>query len=238
MSKKAVIQAGWDDAPWLDLEAMAELEKDTPPHLREARRRGTPTIGAGSIYQIPLDSIVVDDFPIPNHYKRLYAIDVGWNNTAILHGALNPDDDCLYAYSEYKQGESRPEVHAHYIKGMGSWIPGVIDPAARGRSQIDGMSLFNLYRQAGLNVVPANNEVESGITAVYQRLSAGKLKIFRSLRMTQREYVTYARDLNGKIIKKNDHLMDGMRYIVNNIQRAVPPPVSTATGATGARKYF
>jgi len=235
---KAVIQAGRADAPWLDEKTMADLLAATPPHLRDARKYGTPTIGSGSVYQLPLDSIVTDDFKIPNYYRRMYAIDVGWNNTAVIFGAINPDDDCLYIYSEYKQGESRPEIHAVNIKSHGEWMPGVIDPASRGRSQVDGMKLLQMYMECGLRLRPANNQVEAGITNVYQRLSAGKLKIFKSCKMIQREYLTYSRDLNGKIIKKDDHLLDALRYLTNHIDMAIPPPVKTTTqGGTGARTY-
>jgi Terminase RNaseH-like domain len=100
-------------------------------------------------------------------------------------------------------------------------MEGVIDPAARGRSQIDGTRLIEVYRDLGLRLYPAKNEVEGGIQAVQNALATGKLKIFNTLQNIQKEYTLYRRDLNGKIIKENDHLMDCMRYLINNPNRYI-----------------
>jgi len=136
-------------------------------------------------------------------------------------------------------GEQRPEVHAGAVKGHGIWIPGVIDPASRGRSQVDGMKLITLYIQAGLQIVPANNAVEAGIMDVYQRLSSGKLKILKKCRNLQAEYMTYKRDINGKVIKENDHLADALRYVVVELHRARTKPINTSMGSgNGARNFF
>ncbi len=199
---KAIVAAGWSDAPWLDEQAKIDLLADTPPHLKESRMTGKPSLGSGSVYPVPLESVLIenDDFSHKSHYKYIYGIDVGWNKTAIVWGALDPDTDILYIYDEYYMGEQRPEVHAGAVKGHGIWIPGVIDPASRGRSQVDGMKLITLYIQAGLQIVPANNAVEAGIMDVYQRLSSGKLKILKKCRNLQAEYMTYKRDINGKVI--------------------------------------
>jgi len=45
-------------------------------------------------------------------------------------------------------------------------------------------------------------------------MSAGKLKVFRSLGNWLSEFRLYQRDKNGQIIKANDHLMDAMRYLI------------------------
>jgi len=72
-------------------------------------------------------------------------------------------------------------VHVEAIKQHGPWIPGVIDPAARGRSQKDGSQLLELYKNAGLDLEPAANAVEAGIFACEQLFSGGMLKAFTSL---------------------------------------------------------
>jgi hypothetical protein len=57
----------------------------------------------------------------------------------------------------------------------GAWIPGVIDPSCLGSSQIDGRTLMDLYRELGLNLQPAVNAVEAGITEVWNLLVSGQL---------------------------------------------------------------
>lgn len=238
---KCIVGAGWQDAPWLSEKAKADLLADTPPHLREARMTGNPSLGSGSVYPIQLESVLIDndDFTQKPYYKYIYGIDVGWNKTAIIWGALDPDTDTLYIYDEYYMGEQRPEVHAVAVKAHGAWMPGVIDPASRGRSQVDGNKLITLYIQAGLQIAPANNAVEAGIMDVYQRLSAGKLKILKKCRNLQSEYMTYSRDINGKVVKENDHALDALRYLVVELHRARSKPNNTSIGSgNGARNFF
>lgn len=213
---KCIITAGWDDAPWLTEEAKERMLDDTPMHLRAARSLGEPAMGSGNVYPISLESILVTPFEIPDYYERLYALDVGWNKTACVWAARNPDTGVTYLYDEHYVGQAEPSIHAQSIHARGKWMEGVIDPAARGRSQVDGRKLMEVYKDLGLQVWPAKNEVEGGLQLVYQALSSGKLKVFTTLVNWQREYTLYRRDLNGKIIKENDHLMDCTRYVYNN----------------------
>lgn len=219
-SKKAVIQAGWDDAAWLTEESKQQMLADTPPHLREARRLGTPAMGSGNVYPISLESMLINPFQIPDYYKKIYALDVGWNRTAALWVAIDPQTDVWYIYDEHYLSESPPPIHAAAIRSRGAWIPGVIDPASRGRTQKDGTQLIGDYKDLGLNVVPAVNAVDAGIQNLWLRMSTGNVKVFNTLSNFAKEFVLYRRDEKGKIIKENDHLMDCMRYVANNVSRA------------------
>ena len=208
---RAIIQAGWDDAPWLSDEVKAEMLASTPPHLREARSKGIPGLGSGAVYPISVDDIKVDPFEIPAHYRKMYALDVGWNKTAALLAAVDPDTDTIYIVAEHYMGDARPEIHAAALKSWGEWIPGVIDPASRGRSQVDGQKLMQIYKQIGLRIKDAKNQVEAGLYYTWDRLSCGKIKVFSNLSNFFSEYIIYRRDINGKIIKEKDHLMDCLR---------------------------
>lgn len=219
-SNKAVIQAGWDDAAWLSEESKEQMLADTPPHLREARRLGMPAMGSGNVYPISLESILVEPFQIPNYFKKLFALDVGWNRTAALWAAIDPQTDTMYIYDEHYLGEEPPPIHAAAIRNRGTWIPGVIDPASRGRSQVDGKQLRQQYKELGLNLNDAVNNVDAGIQAVWQRMTTGNLKVFNTLPNFAKEFVLYRRDEKGRIIKENDHLMDCLRYLQNNLIRA------------------
>ena len=211
---RAIVMAGWDDVPHLSRGQKSRLLAECEPHLVESRSKGVPSIGSGAIYPVPEEQIVVDDFEIPDHWPRAYGLDVGWNCTAAVFGALDREGDCLYLYSLHYQGKQEPSTHVAGITARGDWIPGTIDPAARGRSQKDGEQLLELYTDLGLNLLPADNSRESGLFAVHQRLATGRLKVFKSLKPLLAEYRIYRRDEKGNVVKKNDHAMDAMRYLV------------------------
>lgn len=217
--RKAVVQAGWNDAPWLDQETKERLLEDTPEYLKKARSEGIPSMGAGAVFPIDLQQVLCDPFTIPDNWPRMYGLDVGWNKTAVCWAALDPNSDTLYIYDEYYQGMLPPESHAYAIRSRGDWIRGAIDPASRGRGQSDGSKLMSLYKQHGLKLGPAKNERESGIQDAIQRLSAGKLKVFKTCVNFQKEYVLYRRKPNGEIMDENDHMMDAFRYVINNQSR-------------------
>jgi hypothetical protein len=207
-----VVQQTWDDAPHLSPETRAQLESAYPIHERDARVRGIPQLGSGVIFPIPETEITVKPFDIPAHFRHSYGMDVGWNRTAAAFFATDEASGTSYLYSEYYRSNAEPPIHAMGIKARGAWIPGAIDPAARGRSQRDGEDLFALYIQLGLKLVAADNSVETGLYEVWTRLSAGKIKVFDTCTNWLAEYRMYRRDEKGKIVKDNDHLMDATRY--------------------------
>ena len=222
---RAVIMATWDDAPHLTEQMKRDMLATYPPFQRDARSKGIPQLGSGAIYPVPESEIVCEPFDIPVHWPRVYGLDVGWNRTAALWLAHDRDTQTVYAYAEHYRGQAEPSVHAAAIKARGDWIPGVIDPGARGRGQADGRQLISDYRELGLTLYEADNAVESGLYAVYERLSGGRLKVFKTLQNYLAEYRLYRRDEKGRIVKSNDHLQDAKRYaIVSGLARAIVQP--------------
>jgi hypothetical protein len=235
-----VVHAGWEHAPHLDEQTKRDLLAGTPPHLRDARSKGIPSLGEGAIYPVPWEEVSCDPFLPPPYWRRCFALDVGWRKTAAMWLAEDPADGVLYAYAEYYRGEAVPAIHAAAVKARGEWIPGVIDPASQGRTQDEGKRLITQYRSAGLTLRPANNAVEPGIYAVWQRLETGRLKFFTSLRDTEEEYRLYRRVRKTtetgervQIVKKKDHLMDCLRYGVVEFDKVaiVRPAGEEITGS-------
>ena len=231
---KYVVSATWDDVPHLSAEQKAEQLASIPPYQRDARSKGIPQLGSGAIYPVSEADIVVDDFMIPAHWPRAYGMDVGWNRTAVIWGAKNPDTQEVFLYSEHYRGQAEPVIHAEAIRGRGTWIPGVIDPASRGRGQKDGNQLLQNYVDLGLSLNSASNAVESGIYMVWMMLITGHLKVFKSCQNWLQEYRLYRRNEKGDIVKVNDHLMDATRYlIVSGMDIAAFMPVEMYAERTG-----
>jgi phage terminase large subunit-like protein len=146
-NSKQTVTAGWDDVPHLSADMKRDIMAGTPTHLQESRSTGRPGLGAGAIYTVPIDEITCPIMEIPSWFKRGYGMDVGWNCTAVVFFAHDLDRDIVYIYDVYKRGKVEPDIHTAAVKRRyigGNPIMGVIDPAARGRSQTDGKNLLQL----------------------------------------------------------------------------------------------
>lgn len=230
---KYLVQAGWGDVPHLSDKEKDELSAGIEPHLKDARTQGAPSLGAGAIYPIPLSEIVVPPFAIPDHWPRVYGLDVGWNRTAAIWAAIDRDARVIYLYTEHYRAHAEPSTHVASIKARGEWIPGVIDPASRGSGQRDGIRLVLEYQELGLNIHLAEKSASAGIQMTWNLLAGGRLKVFASCRNWQAEYRLYRRDDDGNVVKKNDHLMDATRFVViSGLPLAVTKPVDIITDSS------
>jgi hypothetical protein len=227
MGGKFTVNAGWNHVPHLSEEQKREELARIQPFQRKARSEGIPSLGAGAIYPVPEELILCEPFDIPDYFPQCFAMDVGWNRTAVLWGAHDPNTDILYLYSEHYRGEAEPPIHVTAIRSRGAWIPGVIDPAARGRGQRDGQRLLSNYQELGLEkLAVAENALEAGIYEVWTRMSTGRLKAFHTLANWLSELRFYQRNEKGRIKDgQADHLMDCMRYLVlSGLARATVRP--------------
>ena len=216
-----LVMCDWDSVPHLSEAVKAELLSSYPDYQKDARSKGIPSLGSGAIYRVAESDITIEDIPIPAHWPRAYGFDVGWRYSAVIWGALDRDTDVLYVYAEHYRSEAEPVIHAEAIKARGAWIKGAIDPAARGRGQTDGRSLLEMYRDLGLDLIAAENAVESGIYELLMRMTSGRLKIFKSCQNLLAEYRLYRRDEKGRIIKERDHALDALRYLHSSLHEVL-----------------
>lgn len=233
---KFVVGATWDDVPHISAEQKKELWGSIPPYQRDARSKGIPQLGSGAIFPVPESDVIVEPFQLPPYWPRGYGLDVGWNRTAAVWGAHDRDADIVYLYNEHYRGQAEPSVHAAAIRARGDWMQGVIDPASRGRGQKDGEQLLQNYLDLGLLLSKAENGVEAGLFDVWERLSTGRLKVFKTMQNWLAEYRLYRRDEKGAVVKVNDHAMDATRYyIVSGLALSIVDPMAGArlTGQSG-----
>ncbi len=206
---RIVFNADWNDAAHISDEAKEDLLKSIQPYQREARMRGIPTLGAGAIYPFSESDISVNDIEggCPKHWPRGFGMDCALSGvTAIVWGAWDRETDTVYIYSVYRRSQAETAVHVEAIKARGLWIPGVGDASAI--LDADRNTFLDKYKSHKVNIELPDKSVESGISSMYDRFSAGKLKIFKSCRAFFEEFRLYNRDQKGKVIKKNDHCLD------------------------------
>lgn len=219
----------WDDVPHLSEGWKAETLAITPGHLRNARKAGIPTAGIGKVYPVEEEHFMINPIPLPAHWRRFWAMDHGWFNTAAAWFAYDKDNDTIYLYADYKRGEIPLEVHATAFKARGAWIPGIGDSAAR---ESDGKQIIDKYKACGVRLQLPTKAVDAGIGEVLSRLSDGRLKVFTTCQKFLEEFRQYRYDEKQRIVKKNDHIMDVVRYgcmdgpRIAICQRHAPPTIT------------
>lgn len=207
------------DVPHATEEFIKNVKTRYPEHELNARLHGIPGLGSGAIYPFSIESIVCDDFEIPEWWPKAYGMDTKWMRTAVVWGAQNPDTKQFYVYSEHVMGEALPIIHASAIKDRGAWMVGAVDTAVLEKSNLDGKTLLEVYEKEGLRLEIADKSVETAIFMIRQMFATGQLKIFKSCKKILEEYGMYRRDEKGAIVKEMDDLMDAMRYLIFNFSK-------------------
>ena len=124
---KTYVQAGWKHVPHLDDSETRALLATMPPHQVKARTEGEPTLGAGAIYPIAEEDITVPTRTIPPTWRRAYAMDVGWQRTAVVWGAEDPGSGAIEIYDIHYRGHGEPPSHALAIRARGEWMLGACE---------------------------------------------------------------------------------------------------------------
>ena len=235
-----LVTAGWDDVPHLDAKTKKELWDSSPPHEREARARGTPTLGSGRIFPVEEDSIKIAPFAIPAHWPRINGIDFGWDHpTAAVQLAYDRDSDCIYVVQTHRQSEATPLMHAATIKAWGSWVPTAWPHDGLQHDKGSGEQLAKQYAQAGLLMLrdratfeDGSNGVEASLMDMLERMQTGRFKVFAHLEDWFGEFRLYHRK-DGKVVKLQDDLLSATRYALMMRRKAItkPAPAKNTVGA-------
>lgn len=198
-------------------------------------------LGDSAIFPISQGDFAIEPFPIPSHFLKGYGFEVSPERTVAIFGAWDKDADVLYLNSEHFEGQRTPSAHASAIKARGDWLIGAFSPAGFGRTKADGERILADYRLEGLNLAAAENSVEAGISAMWGRLSSGRLKVFRgSCQNWLAEHSRSRRDQSGKVEADDEYLLGATRSLVlsiANIMRTRPVPRRESNDYAVADRY-
>lgn len=252
---QAVVTATWDDAPHMTLEMREQKLATIPMHERDMRSKGTPFAGAGLIFPVVEESILVDPFEIPNHWTQLIGIDFGWDHPfAAGRIAHDRDNDTIYLVAEYWEQKATPPIHAAAIKPWGEWIPVVWPPDGLQTEKGSGKTIAQQYRNQGLYMLPhhftnppepGKDEgtggigVEPGLLEMLTRMQTGRFKVFKTCSKFRQELRAYHRDKNNLVVKINDDVISATRYAVMSLRHARLRPIKKpkAVAAGGIRNW-
>lgn len=179
----------------------------------------------GAVYPEFKDCIV-DPFPIPDNWLRIFGFDKGWTDeTCLCCGAIDTKNGICYIYDEYYVAQKPITYHARKIREMVMGLPLykniIADPSVRNKNDRDGVSYRDVfYQSSGLWLEEGNNNIFDGIERVRDFMYQGKLKVFTNCVNLKQEAQKYEWKKTKDGISKDEptekqnHLMDAMRYMV------------------------
>lgn len=216
------VNATFDDVPHLSTKWKEAFIAALPPHLRGPKTMGLAAMGSGNVFPIPEEVITYSSsFRPPAHWPRAFGMDFGWNNpTACVWAAKDPDSGVLYLYSEHYESFKEAPFHAAAIKQRGKWIIGACDPSGLNKGGAFGHSYAQAYYDLDIALKASrgggtDTSKEVRISKARTMLEEGLIKVAEHLQHFFKEYRMYRYDENGKIHKKDDHLMDAFLYLIS-----------------------
>jgi len=230
-SDQSYMQVGWNDAPHMTEEKKERLLAQYPEYQRKMRSEGEPMLGHGRIYDIADDYILVDPFPIPDHWTVIGGMDFGWDHPqAFVKLAHDPDNDIIYQTNSWKAAKTS----ANDAWGAtNAWLSGIpVAWPADGLMHEKGKDVATQQKenwiQAGFKLLPEHatwqkggNSVETGLYEIGKRQRNGTFKVFKGQPDYMTEHRQYHRDEKGKIIKVLDDLLDANRYAYMMLRFAI-----------------
>jgi hypothetical protein len=220
-----------DDAEHYTPEQRKAIIDSYPPHEREARTKGIPSMGSGRVFPVTEESITVAPFQIPAHFVQINGLDFGWDHPfAAINCAWDREADVFYVCKEYAQREATPVIHAAAIKPWGGWIPCAWPHDGMQHDKGSGEALKEQYKAQGLNMLSdkatfedGGNGVEAGIMEMLDRMQTGRWKVFSTCGGWFGEFRLYHR-IEGLIEKIKDDRISASRYAYMMRRLAVAKP--------------
>ena len=223
-----VQEVDMEDNPHLNQEAREETLRGYSKEEREAPRTGRFVHFLGRVYGEFNSECISPEDAIPIGYPVYVGIDPGIRHMAAVIFAYHTPQDELVIFEELALKDMNVAEVATAIKETEivygvkpTWY--VIDPSARNKQHVTGRNLQLEYADHGILTFPGQNDVPTGISRVKVRLEHKKLLVMANCTETIKEFRQYRwskpprqspNDPKEAPIKKDDHLLDAIRYMV------------------------
>jgi phage terminase large subunit-like protein len=239
--KNAYVQpVDMDDNPFLSEEAKEAALQDYSAEEREARKTGKFIHFHGRVYPEFDGSHVVSEHAPKRGMPVYIGIDPGIRHMCGVLFLYHTLDDKLVVFEELALRDMNVEEVANeiykvlaYYKVSYTWA--VIDPAAQNREMATGRSLQFEFQDKGIRCFPGQNDPRAGFNRVKVRLENMKLEVtdncteliseFRNYRWAKPQKRAQS-DPKEDVIKKDDHLLDALRYVC--MARPYVPPAAAS----------
>lgn len=223
------------DNPFIDHTAVERAKLTMHPQIYRRDVEGVYTSIEGLIYpdwSRAEDS--VKPFKVPEHWPVFGGADYGFTDpTCILIIAKDPESGTFYVIDEYYRSKGEMQDQQAFLeKWRGKLKICLYDPSNPGWWN----EMRNLTK---MNLVAADNEVESGIARITRISKTGRLKVFNTcinLCDAMESYV-YAEGKN-KPHHDNSHAPDALRYAFSKDLLKIYPELKRPTKAEDFKKNF
>jgi phage terminase large subunit-like protein len=217
-----------DDNPAIGTLEKEETLRGYSKEEREARKTGHFVHFHGRVYGEFNSSCIIPQDDVPVGLPIYVGIDPGIRHMAAVSFMYHTPDDTLVVFEELALKDMNVAEVATAIKETEivygikpAWY--VIDPSARNKQHVTGRNLQLEYADHGILTFPGQNDVATGISRVKVRLEHKKLLVMANCTETIKEFRQYRwskpprqspNDAKEQPIKKDDHLLDAIRYQV------------------------
>ena len=197
------------DNPFIDHTNVERLKLTMNPQVFLRDIGGVYTTIEGLIYaDFNRQEDVIKPFKIPEGWPIFAGIDYGFTDpTVILILAKDPEQKIFYVIAElYKAKGSLKDFEDFLEEWRGKVKQILYDPSAVG-------IMTELQRIMRMNLVAADNTVETGIARVTRLFKSSRLKIFNTCQETARELESYVyAEGKNKPEHENSHAPEALRY--------------------------
>jgi phage terminase large subunit len=187
------------------LPKLADKDNNVIDALRYALE-GVRMFDGGTVFTTPEEDVVITPRGLPKHWKKVFALDIEQGRMSAVWGAWDQAADVVYLYGEYSAGGDIA-VQADAVRSRGSWVPGVFDQSARGRTKDQCERITDRLIDLSLDIFTVDGDTEAAVQEMQGRLSTARLKVFSSLTDWVHQYRAWRRDKDGKLIDDHDGLM-------------------------------
>jgi len=209
-----VIQCTSIDNPHYSREAYEDAKVKLGEAIFAMRFRGQFERAESLIYAL-FYKTVVEDYELDESFTRMGGVDFGYypNPTVIVHAALDTKSEDWHCYREDYLSKALLQqiadilLEAEEEDDIEQWYG---DPSAK--REIEELQAL------GVSIVAADNAVDYGIEQVNGLIRTGHWHTFETCANLIDEAEMYQRDEKAKVIKKNDHGLDAVRYMVRGWQ--------------------
>lgn len=242
-----VVVVDMDDNPHLDQVAKERVLRGLSIEERQARKSGRFVAFAGLIYPTfnRRDHVIPQISAVPPGVEVFCGIDPGYRHMCAVTFCYLDHDDKIVVFDEIAMQQATVKQVCNEIRRRclrwGTETPSgaiaplrphwfVIDPAARNKNSQTGRSDQAEFSDNGIVTIPGQNAVGPGINRVKERIEANKLAVTGNCEELIGEFKRYrwVRDSSRSEdaprdapVKKDDHLLDALRYVV--AQRPLTP---------------